>query len=82
MHGNVEEWVEDCWHDSHKGAPSDGRAWLEEDGGDCSRRVVRGGSWDYFLVLARSAGRNRHDPYDRFDDLGFRVLCASPIFEH
>ena len=25
--GNVLEWVEDCWHDSYVGAPSDGGAW-------------------------------------------------------
>ena len=42
MHGNVWEWVEDCWNDSYAGAPSDGRAWTS---GDCSRRVIRGGSW-------------------------------------
>jgi formylglycine-generating enzyme required for sulfatase activity len=82
MHGNVEEWVEDCWHDSHKGAPSDGRAWLEEDGGDCSRRVVRGGSWFDLQAYARSAFRFRNYPDFRFDGFGFRVLCASPIFEH
>ncbi|TVR84546.1 MAG: formylglycine-generating enzyme family protein [Rhodospirillales bacterium] len=44
MHGNVWEWCEDCWHDSYHGAPDDGRAWGGEDGGDCDRRVLRGGS--------------------------------------
>ena len=39
MHGNVSEWVEDCWNDSYAGAPSDGRAWTQ---GDCSQRVIRG----------------------------------------
>ena len=43
MVGNVWEWTEDCYHDSYNGAPADGSAWT---GGDCSRRVVRGGSWD------------------------------------
>ena len=42
MQGNVWEWAADCWNASHEGAPSDGSAW--EDG-DCSRRVLRGGSW-------------------------------------
>ena len=42
MHGNVWEWVQDCYNDSYVGAPSDGRAWT---GGDCSLRVRRGGSW-------------------------------------
>ncbi len=45
VHGNVWEWVEDCWHDSYAGAPRDGSAWLGNNGGDCSRRVLRGGSW-------------------------------------
>ncbi len=44
--GNVWEWTADCWHDNYEGAPSDGSAWTEADGGDCGRRVVRGGSWD------------------------------------
>ena len=40
MHGNVWEWVQDCWNDSYQGAPTDGSAW---ESGDCSRRVMRGG---------------------------------------
>ena len=55
MHGNVWEWVEDCWNDSYAGAPSDGSAWRR---GDCERRVLRGGSWIYPRVL-RSAVRFR-----------------------
>ena len=27
MHGNVWEWVEDCYHDRYNGAPTDGAAW-------------------------------------------------------
>ena len=42
MHGNVSEWVEDCWHYSYSGAPTDGSAWTT--GGDCPLRVLRGGS--------------------------------------
>ena len=38
MHGNVWEWVEDCWNDSYAGAPADGSAWLT---GNCGRRVLR-----------------------------------------
>ena len=40
MHGNVREWVEDCWNESYEGAPSDGSAWLS---GECDYRVMRGG---------------------------------------
>ena len=43
MHGNVWEWVQDCWNDNYEGAPTDGTAWLS---GDCDRRVLRGGSWE------------------------------------
>ena len=42
MHGNVDEWVEDCWNDSYYGAPTQGEAWTS---GDCANRVLRGGSW-------------------------------------
>ena len=41
--GNVWEWVEDCWHGNYGGAPVDGSAWVS--GGDCEKRVLRGGSW-------------------------------------
>ena len=40
--GNVSEWTEDCWNETYAGAPTDGRAWRS---GDCSLRVLRGGSW-------------------------------------
>ena len=42
MHGNLWEWVQDCWNGSYQGAPADGSAWTS---GDCERRVLRGGSW-------------------------------------
>ena len=54
MHGNVYEWVEDCWNDSYAGAPIDGSAWRN---GDCERRVLRGGSWYYNPRNLRSADR-------------------------
>ena len=63
MHGNVWEWVEDCWHDSYRGAPNDGTAWTV--GGDCRRRVLRGGSWIDFAGSLRSANRHRYTADDR-----------------
>ncbi len=54
MQGNGWEWVEDCWNDSYEGAPSDGGAWLD---GDCSRHVIRGGSWRDGAQEMRSAFR-------------------------
>jgi formylglycine-generating enzyme required for sulfatase activity len=55
MHGNVSEWVEDTWHATYDGAPADGSSWTE--GGDTSRRVVRGGSWHTKPEWLRSAFR-------------------------
>jgi TPR repeat protein len=71
MHGNVYEWVEDCYADNHSaGQPSDGRAYTS---GSCSLRVYRGGSWNYYPQYLRSADRNRFVPMFRGSTLGFRV---------
>ena len=79
MHGNVVEWCEDHWHESYAEAPDDGRAWVDEGAGESSSRVVRGGSWLGNRVGARCAARDWDDPDDRVNDLGFRVVCSSPI---
>ncbi len=81
MHGNVWEWVEDCWHTSYDAAPNDGAAWGEENDGACGFRVVRGGSWGGDSQYARSAYRHRSGPDYRGYGLGFRVLCSSPILD-
>lgn len=70
VHGNVYEWVEDCWNGSYEGAPADGSAWTS---GDCERRVVRGGAWDDFpddlrIALRVGTSADRSDGY-----YGFRV---------
>ena len=69
--GNVWEWVEDCWHDSYAGAPGDGGAWTS--GGDCSRWVLRGGSWASVPRNLRSASRDGYTAVYRLDYVGFRV---------
>ncbi len=69
--GNVWEWTLDCWNESYSGAPEDGRAWGE---GDCSRRVLRGGSWNNYPGSLRLANRNRYSPGYRSFSLGFRVV--------
>ena len=71
--GNVWEWVADCWHEYYEDAPKDGSAWEEANGGDCSRRVVRGGSWYNFPENLRSAYRGRDEAVTRLGDLGFRL---------
>jgi formylglycine-generating enzyme required for sulfatase activity len=70
MAGNVWQWVEDCYHTTYEGAPADGAAWIE---GNCSRRVVRAGSWTYRPQYLRSASRDWNAPSDRHGGLGFRV---------
>lgn len=73
VHGNVLEWVQDCWHWSYAGAPVDGSAWLENDGGDCGRRVVRSGSWSYLPERLRSPLRLWNNAVNWFNFLGFRL---------
>lgn len=70
MHGNVWEWCADRWHETYQGAPADGSVW---QGGDPSRRVLRGGSWFYTPQVLRSAYRSGYNPTDRIDFWGFRV---------
>ena len=70
MAGNVWEWVQDGWHDSYNGAPTDGSAWESPAG---SRRVDRGGSWVSRPGNVRSADRNYYGPTD-ISCLGFRPV--------
>ena len=71
MHGNVWEWCEDHWHDDYGGnPPTTGSVW---QGGDGTRRVLRGGSWFDPPEELRSASRNWERPASRFSTLGFRV---------
>jgi formylglycine-generating enzyme len=71
MSGNVWEWVADCKHPDYKGAPADGKPWTT--GGDCSRRIVRGGSWDYSSSAARVRARRDNKREDGLANTGFRV---------
>jgi formylglycine-generating enzyme required for sulfatase activity len=54
VHGNVYDWVEDCWNANYDGAPSDGSAWIS---GDCSGHVLRGGAFSRKPTASRSAAR-------------------------
>ena len=71
MHGNVWQWVEDCYTQDYTGAPTDGSAVVADN---CQRHVVRGGSWcisgeyplgDALLVRARSAAAKCIRQYPR-----------------
>jgi formylglycine-generating enzyme required for sulfatase activity len=70
MLGNVWEWTADCWNGGHADAASDGSARMT---GDCSRRVLRGGSWFDGPRSARSANRDWYSTGNRFGIDGFRV---------
>jgi len=73
MHGNVWEWVEDCYSPSYADTPTDGsaRAGVPECLG--AARVLRGGSWDYGPEDLRSALRYHLPPIYRVNEIGFRV---------
>ena len=66
--GNVWEWCADKFDE-----PGD------IDPGGKGRRVVSGGSWGGSRDSARCACRDADGPRDRYHDLGFRVVCVSPI---
>ena len=71
MHGNVWEWVEDCWHSDYSGAPANRSAWIDR----CNERsrTLRGGSWIDPPRIVRSAYRSRNIPVYRSSTVGFRV---------
>jgi formylglycine-generating enzyme required for sulfatase activity len=70
VHGNVREWVEDCWNASLAGLPNDGAPRIT---GDCSRRVIRGGAWSDEPKDLRSAKRSWEMIGERRAEIGFRV---------
>ena len=70
VHGNVWEWTEDCWNDSNNDNPVNGAA---RTTGECTRRVVRGGSWNYNPRALRSAYRDWFTKVIRNNLIGFRL---------
>jgi formylglycine-generating enzyme required for sulfatase activity/uncharacterized protein len=70
VHGNVQEWVEDCYVDNYRTAPIDGTA---ASGLDSCFRVLRGGFWFDEPRLLRSAVRFMLSPDYRSIDVGFRL---------
>ena len=79
IHGNVAEWVEDCWHYDYRGAPSDGSAWSDgcdstSDAAGVNTRVLRGGAWFHKEeVSLRSAVRFGGTAWLRHNAVGFRI---------
>jgi len=71
MQGNVWQWVEDCFHPNYDGAPVDGTAWIA--GGDCGKRMIRGGDYGRVPDDLRSARREHYIVEGHLNVLGFRV---------
>lgn len=72
MHGNVFEWVEDCFEADFAHAPADGSA---NKNGNCANRVFRDGTFLSKPYMQRSARRGAPYPATRRgrNYLGFRV---------
>jgi formylglycine-generating enzyme required for sulfatase activity len=78
-HGNVHEWVADCYHDSYAEMPASTKtgaaAWIEAG---CKARVIRGGCWAYPADGLRSARRESWGQDIRSYCVGFRVAKSLP----
>ncbi|MFQ5562070.1 MAG: SUMF1/EgtB/PvdO family nonheme iron enzyme [Parvularculaceae bacterium] len=70
MHGNVWEWVADCWRPDHRGASVFGAP----RGGDCISRVLKGGAWNTGGWRLRAAHRIEGFATRRDYDNGFRLV--------
>jgi len=72
MHGNVHEWVEDCFSFMNKAddLPVDGSARYESD---CSHRAFRGGGYSSYPLLIRSASRSTNSTNSRMNAVGLRL---------
>ena len=80
VHGNVREWVQDCWRASYERSFSDGAAWMQpvarrQGGRDCAA-VLRGGSWRARPASLRLANRMRNERDQRNLMIGFRVAVS------
>ena len=71
MHGNMSEWVADCYRGNYAEAPTDGGA---QTSGFCGMRILRSGAWDYPPRFLRAATRYWYPPTNRYSDSGFRLV--------
>ena len=73
MHGNVDEWCAD-WHGEYSADPQTDPRGLAQG----HFRVFRGGSWDGWARLCRSACRYWYSPDFRWLNVGFRLVAVQP----
>ncbi|MGD9804482.1 MAG: formylglycine-generating enzyme family protein [Hyphomicrobiaceae bacterium] len=78
MHGNVWEWVADCYRPTYQNAPVDGSAVTLPN---CRFRVLRGGAWNYYPWMLRSAYRYATPGGVRLNNAGLRVALTVPPVE-
>ena len=71
VHGNVLEFVQDCWSKSHHALPLDAKPKITKN---CQSRVIKGGAWYYLPKVSRSASRARNDTRVFSYFIGFRVF--------
>jgi formylglycine-generating enzyme required for sulfatase activity len=74
MHGNVWEWIADCWSDEYTAeTPANGAAYERPN---CQGHVMRGGSWEDYSGEGRAAARVGAFNDDAFPSDGFRVALS------
>jgi formylglycine-generating enzyme required for sulfatase activity len=73
MAGNVGEWVEDCYQETYRDAPTDGSAFESCMPKFHNARVMRGGAWNAIPAWLRSGSRDVEIPSTRADSFGLRV---------
>ena len=71
VHGNVLEYVQDCWSKNHKNVPLDATPRTTKI---CQSRVIKSGAWYYLPKVSRSASRARNDTRVFSYFIGFRVF--------
>lgn len=71
MTGNVSEWLQDCFHETHEGRPSTSVPRVD---GNCDFRIVRGASFlSPVASRARLSSRQARPPHMSNQSIGFRV---------
>lgn len=76
MHGNVWEWVEDCWSNSLLNTSSDGSAYSPNKmtkKNKCSFYLVKGGSWAGAQKQLRASHHTIGRESSFFNDQGLRI---------